>query len=327
MAEKWTQEQKVYAQNEIKKIVDWINSVKVNGESLSPLEKFICAFNYVSDFAYNEENLLEGDSLDSSREIEGIYSTRRIVCYGYANLLSRLCDGLGIPCLIQDALIEEHANGDELITGGELHANNLVFLKDEKYGIDGVFYTDACWDALKMYDAWREANPNPNYKQYNWCLIPYGDPKFYSSVTKKIKYEPESQFRGMIGLNDFKNNCIRLRTYLGLSDDELRILEERNGYADLMYEVEELVKAKVSETVPISPMQFYEALKIVEQTKGRSVESAETIARQTMRYNAFMSTVQFDTQQCHGCFSQLYNQNNEFGIYETPETKDSFKIR
>lgn len=299
----------------------------MNGESLSPLEKFICAFNYVSDFAYNEEDLSDGDTLDTSRDIEGIYSTRRIVCYGYANLLSHICDRLGIPCLMQYILIEKHANGDESVTGGEAHENNLVFLKDEKYGIDGVFYVDACWDAFEKYNAGFMVNPNPNYKKYNWCIIPYEDPQFYSHSTKVIKYVPEPQYTGLIGLNDYEGNCVRLREYLGLSDDELRTLEERDDYIDLMPEIKVLVKTKISKTTPISPTHFYEAIKIVEQARGLSPQSAETIARQTMRYNAFMSQCYFDTTQCHGCFSQLANLNNEFALYETIETRDSFKMR
>ena len=30
-----------------------------------------------------------------------------------------------------------------------MHQTNVVYIKDEKYGIDGYYYADSCWDSIK----------------------------------------------------------------------------------------------------------------------------------------------------------------------------------
>lgn len=321
----WTEEQTKLAQAEIKKIVDKINNTKVNGKDLSPFEKFLIAYNYVSDFAYNQEQANEDPWF--SRDLEGIYNTGRIVCEGYAQLLSTICDGIGITCLKQGVLIEEHNNGDELITGGVGHANNLVILDDEKYGISGAFYVDACWDALIKYYPYLEGNPNPNYKKYCWCLIPYDDPKNYNSISVIIKYEMRGEYTGLTGIPDVKENTIRLKNYLGISDKELEILIRTNKFGDMIEPTEEYVKNRIASSKPITAENFYKALIVIEQARGLSYEEAANSARQTMRYNAFMSQMYFNNEKCNNCFSKLQIANSEFDLYENTDDISDFKIK
>lgn len=83
-----------------KKVNDWvdeINNAKINNEKLSPLEKYLYAYQICTDFYYNESN----EKLGKSRFLFGVLNSDNIVCVGYAGLLTELCNRLDIPCVRQ----------------------------------------------------------------------------------------------------------------------------------------------------------------------------------------------------------------------------------
>ena len=123
------------------KMEDWanqINSARINGRELSPFEKYIYAYRIISRFAYNDEN--RGESFEISRQIVGVLNSNRIVCVGYADLLSQLCERIGIECYQQDVACD-----GRLID----HCNCCVKINDDKYNIHGIYYADPCWDSYR----------------------------------------------------------------------------------------------------------------------------------------------------------------------------------
>ncbi len=122
------------------KLDEWaneINAIRINGESLSPLEKYIYAYKQVTKLIYKENYDIKTASRETAQIIDANGS--HIVCLGFANLLSTLCNKMGIPCLY-NRLKDNKINGFA-------HANSMVYIKDEKYGIDGVYLADPCYDA------------------------------------------------------------------------------------------------------------------------------------------------------------------------------------
>lgn len=158
------------AQMQIEDIVDKINSTKA-----SPLEKYMMAYNYVTSKVYkeNEKNLAK------SRDIIAILNGDDIVCVGYARLMDRICKGIGVKSYAQSSSVYD--DKDEYLGG---HQNNIVYLKDDKYGIDGYYYSDACWDSVKRTDQFKRA--------INHCLIPLGDKDKFKGL--KVNISDYSQY-------------------------------------------------------------------------------------------------------------------------------------
>lgn len=152
------------AQLQIDEIID-----RINKTNASPFEKYLMAYNYVSSRVYKENH----ENGARSRDLIALFNGDDIVCVGYAKLMERICSGIGIECHLQASQISS-LDGKEL--GG--HQNNLIYLKDEKYGIDGYYYSDACWDAVSKNE--------PEKRTLNYCLIPLSDKDKFKHVKLEI---------------------------------------------------------------------------------------------------------------------------------------------
>lgn len=131
---------------------------KIKNSGGSPLEQYLMAYNYVSSKVYKENN----QNRASARDLTAILNGEDIVCVGYARLMERICEGLGIKSYCQNVDV---FNKEGKFAGK--HQNNLVYLKDEKYGIDGYYYSDACWDAVEKQGQYK--------RRLSHCLIPLKD--------------------------------------------------------------------------------------------------------------------------------------------------------
>ena len=126
-----------------KKIKEIVNDIKLH--KLSPLEELLSAYLMVSDREYITEG--EGESPSKSRSIFSIINNKEIVCAGYSTYLKTLADELENPnikvfCNMVSARDTDYSYG--------FHQNNIVYLKDEKYHIDGFFYLDPTKDSDKI---------------------------------------------------------------------------------------------------------------------------------------------------------------------------------
>ena len=127
--------------------VDKINKARVNGRPLSPFEKYLYAYQIVTQFKYTDEQIFE------ARDISRVLSSKFIVCAGYSAILSELCRRVGIVCKRQ--MIHVHNTGNPRLDAPNVanHEECLFYLKDPKYGIDGFFITDPTLDSLDTYVA------------------------------------------------------------------------------------------------------------------------------------------------------------------------------
>jgi hypothetical protein len=131
--EDFSVKQAITASRKINNIVKSINETNINGEPLSPFEKFILAYRYVTDRIYKEVD--DGEDLSKSRSLISVLNGDKIVCAGYANLLATILDRLGIPCTTQCMIIF-----DENLKAYGNHATCLVRMVDPKYNIDGIYH-------------------------------------------------------------------------------------------------------------------------------------------------------------------------------------------
>ena len=186
-----------------------INESKINGDPLSPFEKYLMVYQYVAGRKYKE-----GKGSDC-RSIVQVETGDKIVCTGFSNLLRYICQQVGLECESQDLAVYDKEIKLSEIKEDTLskftHSNNIIYLKDDKYNIDGLFYVDSCWDA---YQAGSFAKDIKNISYLNHALLPFSD-------IDKIK-------EGTIEIDD----CIPYQEISGGAAISKKYIELTNKYAD-----------------------------------------------------------------------------------------------
>lgn len=118
-----------------RKLFEWaklINSARVDGRELSPLEKYLYAFITVSNYyEYSMENADESPSV--SRALVNVLTGDKIVCVGFAEMLSSVLNMVGVPCIKASVFIENAKTG---------HAVCLPYINDGLYNCNGIVYSD-----------------------------------------------------------------------------------------------------------------------------------------------------------------------------------------
>lgn len=122
--------------DEYKATIDKISTMinEIEKYNFSPMEKIMYVYDIVRNKIYIEVDENEDKML--SRNLSSSLLGDKIVCVGYAKIFRTLLQKLGITC---KELYLHHPDRK----GG--HARNVIYVKDEKYDIDGVYYFDPTW--------------------------------------------------------------------------------------------------------------------------------------------------------------------------------------
>lgn len=133
--------------------------------NLSPLEKYLYAYNVAKKFKPYKEN---SEDLFSSRSLYQILDNDYMVCVGFSKLLTDLLKKLGIDCksvsvgvdISMDDLDDDiTVIPDTVISNKGGHARVMVNIDDPKYDVNGIYYADPTWDNCMDKDT------------YNFCLM------------------------------------------------------------------------------------------------------------------------------------------------------------
>ena len=137
-----------------------MNKIKKEAESikklnLSPIETVMYVYDYVRNRVYKYE---DKDELSfKSRDLSEVLFGDKIVCEGYANMFYTLLNYLDFENNYVVRLYEPEGKKNR-----RGHARNVVYIKDDKYDIDGVYYFDPTWDSKK------EENDNSYLRRYKY---------------------------------------------------------------------------------------------------------------------------------------------------------------
>lgn len=107
-------------------------SNEIEKYNLSTLEKILYTYDIVKSRVYKE---CDKDK-DSARDLNKILETNYTVCVGYSNLFTAILKNLNI-------------NAIPLVSTKTKHQRSLVYIKDDKYKIDGVYAFDATYDSRR----------------------------------------------------------------------------------------------------------------------------------------------------------------------------------
>ena len=112
---------------------------EVKSLNLSPMEQLMYVYDWVRDRVYKKEDKNELASI--SRDLSSALLSGKIVCLGYANIFNIIAKKLGFSAKLfnlRDKNDEKHG-----------HSRNIVYVKDDKYDINGVYLFDPTWDSKK----------------------------------------------------------------------------------------------------------------------------------------------------------------------------------
>lgn len=137
--------------SELYNISQIINKIAsdINKYNLSELEKIMYVYDFVKYRIYTNDL----DDWRNPRDLDRILSSDSIVCVGYSNLFNAILTSLEIKAM---PLISKSAN----------HQRSIVYVKDNKYNIDGIYVFDPTWDS-------RKENEEDYYlEKYNYFALP-----------------------------------------------------------------------------------------------------------------------------------------------------------
>ena len=106
--------------------------------NFSPIEQLMYLYDKVRERMYIRED--KNESYTESRDLTKVLTGNKIVCAGYANIIDAIVRMLNFSSF-KNYII--HKNKD---VG---HVLNAIYVKDDKYSINGIFYFDATWDSKK----------------------------------------------------------------------------------------------------------------------------------------------------------------------------------
>lgn len=139
----FTVEQALNASRQINEIVETIQSARVNGRELSPYEKYMYALMFVTSREYKDVEANASGERDKTitDNIISILNGDKITCVGFAGMLAVICSRLGIPCTNVAVSVEEKKEDGSISCSN--HLANIVRMVDPRYGLDGLYYSDA----------------------------------------------------------------------------------------------------------------------------------------------------------------------------------------
>lgn len=182
-----TMEEAIKYNTESRKLVDNINNLEIDGEKLSNLEKFAVLYRFVADryFRENEEDRMR------SRNYIATFTGEYAVCVGFSELLTALCDECGV--IVADQYLFIGDKKEFIHTKLHNHKNNLVYIDDPKYKVNGIYIADATLDA--------KAPDHDILMEY--FLIPASD----------LKNAHEDNVFHLTEYEDYKDSHLRLQQY------------------------------------------------------------------------------------------------------------------
>lgn len=209
--------------NTFKKMDEMVE--RINRYDFSPIEKIMYIYDLVRDRIYSTEN--DNSDMSKSRDLSSVLLNENIVCLGYARIFSSLLQRVGINSR-EVLLLNEAENSG--------HARNEVYIKDDKYNIDGIYYFDPTWDSRR--------NENDNLYLYSYKYFAKTKSYMDEMDCGKIKdikfpyfsYDMDCEFIDTVNEKGFD----------GLSEDMIRSVNYMSTLLEGKYLIEALFYLKNS---------------------------------------------------------------------------------
>lgn len=191
------------------KTVNTINDIisKIKRFNFSPLEQLMYAYDLIRTKVYNEEK--EEESQNLSRDLTSVLLGDKIVCVGYANIFEKVVAGLGIK-------VQQHRmiNKNHQKTG---HRINIVYINDEKYDINGIYYFDLTWNSKTNEIDNNYLNSYLFFAKTKKQIDKYYQCRYQDNTFKALSEELISKTEELLK----KDNVEKLTSYMMISINEI----------------------------------------------------------------------------------------------------------
>lgn len=318
-------DQIVIAKQKIENFIDVVNhlTIEENGKEvpLSVSEKFMLAYRFTSNREYHIDE--DVNNIDMKNWI-GLLSTDFAICSGFSSLLKCICERMFTENEVK--CFEQHSGTKE---SPSEHSNLLVYIKDDKYGIDNVFYCDPCYDhATETEDS-----------KFNFFLIPFEEivngqnpkPIFYNNNILYKEFHPllkerESFFIKSNSFDNYFYNKYKLKNPAQIKSEfiEFKHLKELKETA---IEDEKLLLDKVY--TKMEELENDEDIKKVLSLKipqNLSIKNSEENAIVTKFYQ-YISNFELNTIPDKKLFKEFYSfYCNNQDIFKESEGKLNFTL-
>lgn len=166
---------------------------KIKKLDLSPAEQLLMAYFEVTGIPYQEENCDEDKC--TSRAIYSILNSNKIVCVGYVELLKEIMARVNKNNIVmfENSLVVNE-NGEDYN-----HMTAIVYLKDEKYNLNGYYYIDPTSDT--------RTKDRPHRYSLTSFLVPLDMLKY---SIEELKTDTITQKRGIVQLSDALDSNTKL---------------------------------------------------------------------------------------------------------------------
>ena len=182
----------IYYENILYKMVE-------PAKKLSPLEKYIYVYNIVKNYKEYKECK---ENKAYSRQLYRILFNDFIVCVGFSELLSDLLNKLDINNYILSVMIDSKKVKGRYITN---HERLYIYLKDEKYKINGYYLSDPTWDNYLDYDL------------YTYMLFTNSK----NDLAKHFQYDDKFIIFNVNSLEEFYYKYNELKNKFELKDEDI----------------------------------------------------------------------------------------------------------
>lgn len=202
--------------------------------NLSPLEQYLYAYNLTKNF---KEYTPSTEGWEQSRALYNILDNEYIVCAGYTRLLEDLLDKLGIKSrefgvVAHDKETNQYGN----------HSILQVKIVDEKYGIDGIYFSDPTNDSDKKND------------YYQYALMPNVEEQYIAQNS----YDETASFFAANSVEEFYDNFKKWynkqenkeRAVKDLAKQFIKIIYkfDKNIYNEIFAKYSKLLNGDITET-------------------------------------------------------------------------------
>ena len=244
--------------------------------NMSPAEQTMFIYDQIRKRTYKEEN--ENEDKNISRDLVNVLNddSDSIVCLGYSNIFNAILKYLKIK---NEIVVLKHKDDD---LG---HTRNVVYLKDDKYNIDGIYYFDLAFDSNKQSDKYLS-----NYLNFAKTRKEIDDLDNNSYIDDKNTYYADNMITEAIQIIDSgdyelleKNDMVKSLNYLAelLYDQilvsRMNLVPYSPYYGQFDEDEVKYVLRDINKKInnPISAETYLEILKNVHEKENKQELNAE----------------------------------------------------
>jgi len=279
----------ISANRKLEKIIQRVNNVKEKYLNMSTFETFMLIYEEVTNLIYKEEKRY--DQLNASHWIS-VLNGDSIVCTGYASLMQeltqRIFNGKDVLVLENDVDVYDKSKND-LISA---HASNIIFIRDNKYNINGLFYLDPCLDSVET---------NDEIKAYSYCCTPLKDidhHKLFTFYFRTIyQYNLAAIYKNFFNINISKNATLKNLMSKSMASDILT--EDMNS---LHYYINHYDSLDNKSIVPL--IAYINSFKIIGENKGLKSNELNEFVKSRIEKSIAKTMNFFHAADCNNAFSK-----------------------